>query len=75
MNEQIDSKQFTTTDEFKLHSEAKINELIGSETVTYTLDSFLDYLNNKKIPKYTDPSIKSRLEARETIQTTEEQIS
>ncbi len=74
MNEQIDSKQFTTKDEFKLHSEAKINELIGSETVTYTLDSFLDYLNSKKIPKYTDPRIKSRLEARATIQTTEEQI-
>jgi hypothetical protein len=68
MNEQIDSKQFTTTDEFKLHSEMKINELIGSETVTYTLDSFLDYLNSKKIPKYVDPRIKLRLESRTTNQ-------
>jgi hypothetical protein len=68
MNEKIDSKQFTTTDEFKLHSEMKINELLGSETVTYTLDSFLDYLNTKKIPKYVDPRIKLRLESRTTNQ-------
>jgi hypothetical protein len=68
MNEKIDSKQFTTTDEFKLHSEMKINELLGSETVTYTLDSFLDYLNSKKIPKYVDPRIKLRLESRTTNQ-------
>ena len=62
MNEQIDSKQFTT------HSEVKINEIIGSETITYTLDSFLDYLNTKKIPKYVDPRIKLRLESRTTNQ-------
>ena len=68
MNEKIDSKQFTTTDEFKLHSEMKINELLGSETVTYNLDSFLDYLNSKKIPKYVDPRIKLRLESRTTNQ-------
>ena len=68
MNEQIDSKQFATTDEFKLHSEMKINELIGSETIIYTLDSFLDYLNSKKIPKYIDPRIKLRLESRTTNQ-------
>ena len=69
MNEQIDCKQFSTTDEFKLHSEAKINELIGTETVTYTLDSFLDYLNTKKLPKYIDPRIKLRLESRTAITT------
>ena len=81
MNEQIDCKQFSTLDEFKLHSEAKINELIGTETVTYTLDSFLDYLNTKKLPKYIDPRIKLRLESRiaithqETTETQEAQIT
>jgi hypothetical protein len=70
MKEQIDGKQFATIDEFKLHSEAKINEVLGTGTntgtvsITYTLDSFLDYLNTKKIPKYLDPRIKSRLESR-----------
>ena len=88
MNEQIDGKQFTTTDEFKLHSESKLNEVMGTGTgtVTYTLDSFLDYLNTKKIPKYVDPRIKLRLESRtaittpaithqETTETTESQIT
>ena len=70
MKEQIDGKQFATIDEFKLHSEAKINEVLGTGTntgtvsITYTLDSFLDYLNTKKIPRYLDPRIKSRLESR-----------
>ena len=75
MNEQIDGKQFTTTDEFKLHSETKINEVLGNGSntsnvsITYTLDSFLDYLNTKKIPKYVDPRIKLRLESRTAITT------
>ena len=75
MNEQIDGKEFTILDEFKLHSEEKINELIGSETVTYTLDSFLDYLNSKKIPKYIDPRIKNRSQTivQSVVQSTEEQ--
>ena len=71
MNSQIDGKEFTTIDEFKLHSESKINELIGSETVTYTLDSFLDFLNTKKIPKYIDPRVKNRMQS--GIQTSEGQ--
>ena len=75
MKEKIDSKQFTTTDEFKLHTKDKINEIIGTQSVTYTLDSFLDYLNSKKIPKYTDPRIKSRLESRTAnTQITEESV-
>ena len=61
MKEQIDGKQFTIIDEFKLHSERKINEIIGTDTIIYTLDSFLDYLNTKKIPKYIDPRIKNRV--------------
>ena len=28
MNEQIDGKQFTSIDEFKLHSESKLNEVL-----------------------------------------------
>jgi len=65
MKEQIDGKTFTTLDEFKLHSEVKLNEILnnGLETnITYTLDSFLDYLNSKKIPKYIDPRIKARIQ-------------
>ena len=75
MNEQIDGKQFTTTDEFKLHSESKLNEVMGTGSgndtvsITYTLDSFLDYLYTKKIPKYVDPRIKLRLESRLAITT------
>jgi len=64
MKEQIDGKQFLTIDEFKLYSEEKINEIIGSNSVTYTLDTFLDYLNTKKIPKYIDPRIKNRIQSR-----------
>ena len=68
MKEQIDGKLFKTIDEFKLHSESNINEVIRriSETdpILYTLDSFLDYLNTKNIPKYIDPRIKSRLDNR-----------
>ena len=73
MNEQIDGKQFTSLDEFKLHSEAKINEVLGTGnnidnvSITYNLDSFLDYLNTKKIPRYVDPRIKLRLESRTAI--------
>ena len=62
MKEQIDGKIFTTLDEFKLHSETKLNEILNS--ITYTLDSFLDYLNTKKIPKYLDPRIKARTQVR-----------
>ena len=54
MKEQIDGKRFTTLDEFKIHSEVKLNEILTTEqpnTIIYTLDSFLDYLNTKKIPK------------------------
>ena len=66
MKEQIDDKLFTTLDEFKLHSEVKLNEILNTEqpntiTNTYTLDSFLDYLNTKKIPKYIDPRVKDRI--------------
>ena len=64
MKEQIDGKTFTTLDEFKIHSEVKLNEILTTEqpnTIIYTLDSFLDYLNTKKIPKYIDPRIKDRL--------------
>ena len=64
MKEQIDGKTFITLDEFKIHSETKLNEILnnGLDTnITYTLDSFLDYLNSKKIPKYIDPRIKARI--------------
>ena len=50
MKEQIDGKTFTTLDEFKIHSEVKLNEIIKTDqpnTITYTLDTFLDYLNTK----------------------------
>lgn len=72
MKEQIDDKLFTTLDEFKLHSEVKLNEILNTEqpntitntiTNTYTLDSFLDYLNTKKIPKYIDPRVKDRIKS------------
>jgi hypothetical protein len=71
MKEQIDSKTFTTLDEFKLHTESKINEVLGAgisnepstEPITYTIDSFLDYLLSKKIPKYVDPRTQSRIQS------------
>ena len=86
MKEQIDDKKFTSIDEFKIHSENKINEIIGNAPtstvlvplplpvpipatvpvpITYTLDSFLDYLNTKKIPKYLDPRIKLRQQSQQ----------
>ena len=70
MKEQIDGKTFTTLDEFKIHSEVKLNEILTTEqpnSIIYTLDSFLDYLNTKKIPKYIDPRIKDRLNTNITI--------
>ena len=74
MKEQIDGKTFTTLDEFKIHSEVKLNEILTTEqpnSIIYTLDSFLDYLNTKKIPKYIDPRIKDRLNTNiTTVQTT-----
>jgi len=71
MKEQIDSKQFTTLDEFKLHSEVKLNEILNTEqpnSISYTLDTFLDYLNTKKIPKYIDPRVKARIQTNQIIQ-------
>jgi hypothetical protein len=74
MKEQIDSKTFTTMDEFKIHSESKLNEILNtglnndSTFTTYTLDSFLDYLNSKKIPKYIDPRIKARIKIQDQTQ-------
>ena len=74
MKEQIDGKTFTTLDEFKIHSEVKLNEILTTEqpnSIIYTLDSFLDYLNTKKIPKYIDPRIKDRIKTKiTTVQTT-----
>ena len=70
MKEQIDNKLFTTLDEFKIHSETKLNEILSSEppnTIIYTLDSFLDYLNTKKIPKYIDPRVKDRIKTNNTV--------
>ena len=71
MNSQIDGKEFTTIDEFKLHSESKINEFIGNVNLTYTLDTFLDYIKSKNIPKYIDPRVKNRMQS--VIQTLEGQ--
>ena len=71
MKEQIDAKTFTTLNEFKIHSEVKLNEILnnGLDTnITYTLDSFLDYLNSKKIPKYIDPRIKARIKIQDQTQ-------
>ena len=75
MNSQIDGKEFTTIDEFKLHSEEKINEFIGNVNLTYTLDTFLDYIKSKNIPKYIDPRVKNRLQSviQSVIQTLEGQ--
>ena len=76
MKEQIDSKQFTTLDEFKLHSEVKLNEILNSEqpnSISYTLDTFLDYLNTKKIPKYIDPRVKARIQTNQIIQSEQTQ--
>ena len=76
MKEQIDDKLFTTLDEFKIHSEVKLIEILNTEqpntntntiTNTYTLDSFLDYLNTKKIPKYIDPRVKDRIKTNTTL--------
>ena len=71
MNSQIDGKEFTTLNEFKLHSESKINEFIGNVNLTYTLDTFLDYIKNKHISKYIDPRVKHRMQS--GIQTLEGQ--
>ena len=85
MKDQIDGKTFTTLDEFKLHSESKLNEILNtglnndSTFTTYTLDSFLDYLNSKNIPKYIDPRIKARIkilsQPKDQTQTSQPQYS
>ena len=47
----IDNKAFANCNEFKSHSDRLITEIMGQ---TYTIDSFLDYMNTLKIPKYID---------------------
>ena len=47
----IDNKSFANSDEFKVHSESIISEIIGQ---AYTIDSFLDYMTTLNIPKYSD---------------------
>jgi hypothetical protein len=59
----IDNKKFNTLEDFKTYSGELITSILGK---TYTIDTLLDYLNTKKIPKYRDP----RLDLSTTIQPT-----
>ena len=52
IKEKIDNKNFTSIDDFKTNSNTLITEVMSTQ---YTVDTFLDYMNTLKIPKYTDP--------------------
>ena len=52
INDKVDAKKFATIDAFKTYCGTLITSIMGS---TYTIDTFLDHLNTKKIPKYRDP--------------------
>ncbi len=52
IKEKIDNKKFQSIDEFKTNSDSLITEIMNQ---SYTVDTFLDYMNTLKIPKYTDP--------------------
>jgi hypothetical protein len=52
IKEKIDNKNFASIDDFKTNSNALITEVMNTP---YTVDTFLDYMNSLKIPKYTDP--------------------
>ena len=51
INDKVDAKKFATLDVFKTYCGTLITSIMGS---TYTIDTFLDHLNTKKIPKYRD---------------------
>ena len=51
INDKVDAKKFANIDAFKIYSGTLITSIMGS---TYTIDTFLDHLNTKKIPKYRD---------------------
>ena len=51
INDKVDAKKFATIDAFKTYCGTLITSIMGS---TYTIDTFLDHLNTKKIPKYRD---------------------
>ena len=51
INDKVDAKKFANIDAFKIYSGTLITSIMGS---TYTIDTFLDLLNTKKIPKYRD---------------------
>ena len=51
INDKVDAKKFATLDTFKTYCGTLITSIMGS---TYTIDTFLDHLNTKKIPKYRD---------------------
>ena len=52
IKEKIDNKNFASIDDFETNANALITEVMGTP---YTVDTFLDYMNTLKIPKYTDP--------------------
>jgi len=51
INDKVDTKKFATIDVFKTYCGTLITSIMNS---TYTIDTFLDHLNTKKIPKYRD---------------------
>jgi hypothetical protein len=51
INDKVDAKKFATIDAFKTYCGTLITSIMNS---TYTIDTFLDHLNTKNIPKYRD---------------------
>ena len=52
ISEMLDNKRFTNLNEFKIYSETLLFELLKTTT---TIDAFLDYMEQLKLPKYIDP--------------------
>lgn len=52
LDHSIDNQKFTDSNAFKLYSNKLITELLDQ---SYSIDTFLDYMNTLNIPKYSDP--------------------
>lgn len=52
IKEKVDNQKFHSIEEFKTYSNQLITEVMQTE---YTIDTFLDYMNTLKLPKYLDP--------------------
>jgi len=66
IKEKIDNQKYQSIEEFQTYSNSLISEVMG---ISYTIDSFIDYMLTLKIPKFVDPRINK------TVATTQNNIN